>query len=507
LVLNTEKNYIKFVANYLRKSRGEDESDLDKHRFALREFCEKQGWKYVEYLEIETGDSIAARPVMQKLLKDVEEGIYDAVCVVEYDRLGRGDLEDQGKIKKTFLKSDTLIATPSKVYDLSNDDDDFVADVKGFLARQEYKMIVKRLKQGKKFGAKRGDWVSGTPPYPYEYERWQDKYRPKGLVVNEDKLKIYRLIVESTFEGKTPFQIATMLNQMNIPSPRLKQWDKRTIISLIQDETHLGRITSNKTTGWKRENGKAYNIKKLPRSEWTIVENCHQPVKTQEEHDQILMIIAKRNDSPVKARAGTYPLTGLIKCHKCGRTMTFAIKPNGAILVKTCPNHDALGNKCGNGGIHVDYIYAKVEEAILKYEEQLQKLIDTGDNGDFEKVKSLISIKEKELLNRDKAMDRVNEAYEAGVYDLTETKKRKEKIKIEYDRIKEEIELLKRQLENSQLLTNEDKLEKVAIMKEIFKHREIVPPKEINTLLKDSINTITWIKTGNKTGKVDVSFI
>jgi hypothetical protein len=219
------------------------------------------------------------------------------------------------------------------------------------------------------------------------------------------------------------------------------------------------------------------------------------------------MIIAKRNDSPVKARAGTYPLTGLIKCHKCGRTMTFAIKPNGAILVKTCPNHDALGNKCGNGGIHVDYIYAKVEEAILKYEEQLQKLIDTGDNGDFEKVKSLISIKEKELLNRDKAMDRVNEAYEAGVYDLTETKKRKEKIKIEYDRIKEEIELLKRQLENSQLLTNEDKLEKVAIMKEIFKHREIVPPKEINTLLKDSINTITWIKTGNKTGKVDVSFI
>ena len=95
---------IKFVAEYLRKSRGETTEDLIKHKTVLEELCKSRGWVYVAYEEVETGESLFARPVMQQLLRDIDDNIYDAVVCVDLDRLGRGDLVDWGNIKRVFQK-------------------------------------------------------------------------------------------------------------------------------------------------------------------------------------------------------------------------------------------------------------------------------------------------------------------------------------------------------------------------------------------------------------------
>ena len=64
-----EKNYdIRYVALYLRKSRGEEE-DLIKHETILIDMCKKNDWKYVIFKEIATSDSIELRPIFQKLLE------------------------------------------------------------------------------------------------------------------------------------------------------------------------------------------------------------------------------------------------------------------------------------------------------------------------------------------------------------------------------------------------------------------------------------------------------
>lgn len=207
---------IRYVAIYIRKSRAESLEDLEKHRMILTELCIKNGFKYVEYIEVGTSDSIDMRPKISKLLKEVEDGIYDAVCVVEYDRLGRGDLGEQDRIKKAFQKSETLIITPDKIYDLNNDIDDTYADLKGFFARQEYKMITKRLRQGKIIGARRGQWTNGIPPFPYVYQRYRDKYNEKGIVVNDERLPIYREMIEKALSGIPSQKIAESLNQRGI---------------------------------------------------------------------------------------------------------------------------------------------------------------------------------------------------------------------------------------------------------------------------------------------------
>ena len=214
---------IKYVAMYLRKSRGE-EDDLAKHEVILEDICTKNNWKYVQYKEIGSSDSIELRPEMKKLLYDIEKETYDAVLVVDYDRLSRGDMGQQDKIKKIFRKANTLIITPNKIYDLNNEIDDTYTDFQGLIARQEYKMITKRLRQGKKIGAKMGNWTNGSPPFGYSYERYKDKYNEKGLVINDDEAEIYRYIIQKALAGETANSIAWDLNKKGIRTRQYKLW-------------------------------------------------------------------------------------------------------------------------------------------------------------------------------------------------------------------------------------------------------------------------------------------
>ena len=201
--IESTKYDVRYVANYLRKSRAESMEDLEKHRMILTELCHKYNFKYVEYIEVGTSDSIEMRLKISKLLKEISDGVYDAVCVVEYDRLSRGDMGDQDKIAKTFKKSETLIITPEKFYNLNDDIDNEMVEFKGFFARQEYKMITKRLQQGKKIGARQGQWTNGIPPFPYVYQRYNNKYNEKGLVVHDERLKIYKNMIELAYHEKS----------------------------------------------------------------------------------------------------------------------------------------------------------------------------------------------------------------------------------------------------------------------------------------------------------------
>ena len=120
------------AAQYLRKSRMEEGMDteevLAKHRKALAEYAAAHGVHIIEtYYEVVSGESLYARPEMLRLLEDVEDGKYDAVLVMDLDRLSRGRMKDQGIILDAFRESGTLIITPEKTYDLSDDLDDEMA--------------------------------------------------------------------------------------------------------------------------------------------------------------------------------------------------------------------------------------------------------------------------------------------------------------------------------------------------------------------------------------------
>ena len=162
---------------YLRKSRADEElekkEDVDtlaRHRSTLLEVAKKQDLNIVEIKEeVVSGDSIAKRPKMIQLLEEVEQNTYDAVLCMDIDRLGRGDMQDQGKIINTFKESNTLIVTPDKIYNLNNDLDEEMTEFKTFFARRELKVITKRMQRGRVKSIEEGNFIGSTAPLGYKF--------------------------------------------------------------------------------------------------------------------------------------------------------------------------------------------------------------------------------------------------------------------------------------------------------------------------------------------------
>jgi DNA invertase Pin-like site-specific DNA recombinase len=496
--MNKNDYIIKYVAVYLRKSRGEDETVLSKHQLELTELCKANNWTYIEYKEVESGDSIEMRPIFKQLLSDIENDMFDGVVVIDIDRLGRGNQADQGRINQIFISTSTLIITPQQIYNLENEDDEFVVDVKGFIARREYKLIVKRLNRGKKIGSKMGNWTNGTPPYPYEYEHYNDKYNPKGLVVNDEKLKIYRFMVDSMLNnGMTPQQIAVELNRKAVPSPKQSYWHSFTVHRILMDKTHLGNIIANKTKGdghaKKKPNSKP--VEYIPQDNWLVVHNCHEAVKTQEEHEQILAFIYRNLKAPKRTQNIIQPLSGLIKCAKCNHTMGVykrKDKNNLTDVLRPCWYIDNYGNKCNNSGMKLDLLYNYIDHEVDEYLEKLIKdLRDTNINESKLILKQKIDNITDEINTKTKTLDRMLDGYENGVYSLNQYKERKSKIDLSIEKLVQERDILNNQYDKFNENTIEEKIKKIQYFKVNIK-ADGITDEEKNRYYKSIIDYIKW---------------
>lgn len=163
-------------AIYLRKSRKDDEiisgDTLSRHEKMLMDLADRMGIVIHEhdiYREIVSGESIEARPQMQRLLKAVEMRTYTGVLCVELERLSRGNGEDQARILKAFQFSNTRIITLNKTYDLASDDefDEEFFEFGLFMSRREYKTIKRRLLRGRMQSQQEGYFVGSMLPFGF----------------------------------------------------------------------------------------------------------------------------------------------------------------------------------------------------------------------------------------------------------------------------------------------------------------------------------------------------
>ena len=98
---------------YLRKSRADMDAEahgegetLARHEKALLELAKRERLNITQiHREIVSGDTIAARPVMQQLLQEVQAGQWAGVLVMEVERLARGETIDQGIVAQSFQYS------------------------------------------------------------------------------------------------------------------------------------------------------------------------------------------------------------------------------------------------------------------------------------------------------------------------------------------------------------------------------------------------------------------
>lgn len=500
---------IKKVIIYLRKSRGDEEDALEKHRTRLVSMAKDNNWEYDIFEEgITSGERLIDRPVMQDVLKIIEDSDYDGISVVHYDRLSRGNSKDFGTIIEVLQFANCLIITPEKIYD-TNDDDLTLLGIQGVLSHNELRRITNRFIWGKRDGAKMGRWTNGKPPYPYEYkkkiildERGRENIIGK-IILNPEKHKVYDFIKETYLTGNYGTEaISHILNRKKIPSPNNKKWSSNTIQRLLLHEFHMQKVIYGKYQWKKSLDGKRNIIKKRDKSEWAIGKGQHQQTKTPKEHKKILEIMKRNTKFPRKSRAGTFPTSGLMYCKKCGMRMLYSV---GRVEVKSgkqynytkCGYKTPEGIKCKQRGLKLNEDFYNV-----LYEAVINQYLDKNNLKEIEEEFSIINLKkiqlQKKINEMQKNEDALNELVimrEEGDINRDIFRKRKKIRSDNINKLNIEINELKNELANFDKMPREEIIKKIEYFKDNWFN--ITTPKEQNSLLKSIVKAIYYDRSND----------
>ncbi|MED3026365.1 MULTISPECIES: recombinase family protein [Bacillus cereus group] len=486
---------------YLRKSRkdleeekkvmehGQHYDTLERHRTQLLELAHKEHHNIIDiFEEVVSGEYISERPMMQKLLREVETGIADAVLVMDLDRLGRGDMVDQGTIYRVFRYSETFIITPTEVINPNDENQELTFSIKSLIAREELKTIVKRMQRGRRASAKEGKSISRVPPYGYLRDNNLKLYPDpeKSWVIS----KIFELMARGT--GRQA--IAQELDRLGLAPPEGEYWNPSTISSIIKNEVYLGHIIWGKIR-YTKQNGK-YSRKKVSKERWQRHDNAHPPLVSEELFQRANTAHSKRWRPPtIKTKKLSNPLAGILLCELCGHSMLYQPR-------KDRPNPQVRCIQPSCKGIQKGAALALVEQRILDGLKQIIENFEIQENM-IQKKKSSNNIhlqqkalekKEQQINDLQKQKGNLHDLLEKSVYDVDTFFERQKSITARLKTTKEEIEELKHEVEK--ILEKEKHLHefvpKVKNVLEAYFTTSHIERK--NLLLKSVLEKVTYLR-------------
>lgn len=488
-------------ALYLRKSRADLEAEahgegdtLARHEHILMELAKSRALPIgAIYREIVSGERIANRPVMQQLLAEVEDGRWKGVLVTETSRLARGDTIDQGIVAQAFKFSGTLIVTPSKTYNPTQEADEEWMEFGLFMSRQEYRMIRRRQLAGTRASKKEGHYVPGRPPYGYE--RYKLDGRGWSLRPVEPQAGVIRTIYDMYLSGKGFSEIANELNAMKIRTPLDKKWVPATTRAILQNPHYAGFIPSAMKVNTKIVQKGKLITKRPVNKNCELYEGIHEAIIPRD----VWYSVQQRMKDTVTPRVPRKyqqmnPLAGLVYCDQCGKLMSR----------HPYRREDKVRFGCENPSCStVSSLFEDVESLVLQSLREFLHKIELSSPTLLDTKSEEIALQniEKQLTDINRRLQRTYELLEDGVYSKETFLQRQSAISQDQTALLNTKHEIERKLHNKQTDIEAQKNSAPLIRHVLDVYPTLEDPKEQNLLLKQVIRRIDYHKTVRVYGK------
>lgn len=461
------------VIIYLRKSRADNPTEsveevLAKHEKMLQEKALKEfGHEIPEeniYREVVSGETLAEREEMQKVLSKIENPNIKAVMVVEPQRLSRGDLEDCGRVVNAFKYTNTQIITLQMTYDLNNKMHRKFFEQELMRGNDYLEYTKEILLRGRIASIQKGNYIGNIAPFGFNKIK-DDFGHTLEHNENADAVKLaFEMYVN---EDKNYLQIARHLDSIGVKPMKGEIWEKSSISAMLRNPHYIGlvRFGFRKTERFY-ENGeivKKRNVK-ADNEEVIVAKGRHKPIVSEElfnaAQEKLNITPSVKWDAPLQN-----PLAGLLFCHACGHAM-FYRKPYHAKARIEC-RHRKYG--CKAPSTYFESIIDSVAYALEH--EHLPELETKLKNNDG--LSANIQKKQLEKLNAEleemiKQEDKQFELLEKGIYKEEVFVKRNEELHRQMDALKSKIYEVK-----------------VSIPKEVNYEDKIVKLKDAIASIKD----------------------
>ncbi len=380
----------KITALYERLSRDDFGKDDDQQRESnsisnqkamLEEFAARQGFTNIVHF---TDDGISGtcfdRPGFLAMMKEVEAGNVEYLCIKDMSRMGRDYLK-VGQIMEILRQRGVRLIAINDGVDSARGDDDFTP-FRNIMNEYYARDTSRKIRSTFQSKGKSGKHLTGTVIYGYLWNEARDQW-----LVDLEAAEVVKRIFAMTIEGYGPYQIASKLKEEKIliPSAYLAQhgegvnknktfkdvygWGSSTICNLLEKREYLGHTINFKTRKHFKDKKSHY----VPEDEWTIFENTHEAIIDQQTFDLVQKIRGNVRRYP-DGWGEAAPLTGLLYCADCGGKMYVHRTNNGKRISQyTCSQYSKIpvGKLCATQHrINEDVVLSLVSEmlkAIAEY--------------------------------------------------------------------------------------------------------------------------------------------
>lgn len=432
------------VACYIRVSTQEQAAhgfSVGEQETRLRKYCEAHEWTIAGVYE-DPGFSGAYldRPGIQKLIRDVDLGIFDTVLVWKLDRLSRSQKNTMYMIEDVFLKHNINFISMNENFDTSTPFGRAMVGILSVFAQLDRDQITQRMTMGRIGRAKAGYYSGGSqPPIGYTYTR-ADGSEKKTLEVDEYEAMQVRMVYDlflNGLDGKD-MTVSDITRYMAAHySNRYGGWQHPCTVSrMLVNPVYIGKV---------KFSGEFYD-------------GVHEPIiseetfeKAQEKYQRYVQNFSQS----IQNFNGRYLLTGLIHCGVCGsRYFVSSVKNYHASTANIRPYYHsytcygrkpvkkgmAKNGKCTNTIYKMEVLDDYVLSEIRKLKENPELIVDLQIGPKDDKTAAI----ESRIRELDKQMGKLVDLYQLGTIAFDEIRRRTDGLREERDKLKSELEQEKR---------------------------------------------------------------
>ena len=324
------------VAIYIRLSREDgdkEESDsVGNQRKLLTEYVAKKDdfILYDVYVDDGYSGTNFNRPSFQRMIADIEDGKVNCVVVKDLSRFGRDYIDTGRYLERYFPELGVRFISVTDSIDSMKQAYDMLLPIKNIFNEQYARDISKKIQATVKSKQKAGEFIGAFTSYGYK----KSPVDKNKLVIDDYAADVVRRIFSLYIQGYGKQRIAKLLNAEGILCPaeykkvngenykncnRLESttyWSYSTINSILHREMYVG----NMVQGTKHQRMRSKQ-KKMPKEEWIIVENTHEPIIDKATWEKAQSLLQKRTRE-LDLETNKNIFAGFVKCGDCGRAMT-----------------------------------------------------------------------------------------------------------------------------------------------------------------------------------------
>ncbi len=371
--------------------KGDDSASIKNQRLLLTDYALAHGFKVTNvYSDDDESGLYDDRPGFEKMMTDAKLDAFDLIIAKTQSRFSRNMQHIEKYLHHDLPNLGIRFVGVVDGVDTDNEDNKKSRQINGLVNEWYCEDLSKNIRSALKAKMKNGQFLGSSCPYGYK----KDPEDHNHLIIDDHAAKVVRRIYELYLAGYGKARIGSILSSDGILIPTLykrnvlgenywngraldttKHWSYQTIHTILNNETYIGNLIQNKINTVSYKDKKK---KRLPRKNWIIVKNTHEPI-IEPEVFQMVQNLQKTRTRSVRCTEENSIFSGMIYCADCKHSMSrkYARRGEKGFVGYICKTYKTQGKQfCESHSIDIE---ALKEAVLYSLKEQAKSILKPQD--------------------------------------------------------------------------------------------------------------------------------